>query len=297
MLFSFLSALTLGFTILQTEVKAASWSLSTTINPSDFDTQFNYFNATDPTYGYVLYQNEADAKYNNLTGIANGKYFMRVDTTPVQSEGRRSIRLESKQTFQDGVYVLNVSHVPTGCAAWPAFWTLTENEAAWPKGGEIDILENFNDLYTGPLATLHTQDSCILPKASESGTLLANNCSSYTVNNTACPVVMNGTSKPTWGTQFNRQGGGIVAMERALGSTGNGIRIWIWSQGSEPSDLQSSSNSVDPSTWGTPNANFDVANNCHSQFGPHRIIFDITLCGSAGLRTVSLIVQKGNVKV
>ncbi|PWN37822.1 uncharacterized protein FA14DRAFT_130746, partial [Meira miltonrushii] len=282
---SLFGALSLGFALLQTKVNAATWSLSTTINPTDFDNQFNYYNQTDPTHGLVLYQDYQDAKANNLTGIAHGNYFMRVDTTEVQLAGRRSIRLESKQTYQDGVYVLNVSHVPIGCAAWPAFWTLTENESAWPQGGEIDILENFNDLYNGPAATLHTQDSCIVPKASESGMLLSNNCSAYTPNNDGCSVVMNGTSKPTWGTAFNQQGGGIVAMERALGSTGSGIRVWIWPQGQEPSDLQSSSNSVDPSTWGTPNADFNVANNCHTEFGPHRIIFDITLCGDAGSRT------------
>lgn len=166
---------------------------------------------------------------------------------------------------------LNVSHVPTGCAAWPAFWTVTENLDSWPTGGEIDILENANDLYNGAMSSLHTKDSCILPSAKESGTLLSNNCSAYTPNNEACSVVMNGTSTPSWGSKFNAQGGGIVAMERSLGSTGNGVRVWYWSKGSEPSDLASGSQSIDPSSWGTPGANFDVADNCHSQFGAHKV--------------------------
>lgn len=75
-------------------------------------------------------------------------------------------------------------------------------------------------------------------------------------------------------------------MERSLGSTGNGIRVWFWPNGSEPADLKSGSTSVDTSTWGTPGADFDVADGCHSDFGDHKITFDITLCGDWAGETV-----------
>ena len=60
-------------------------------------------------------------------------------------------------------------------------------------------------------------------------------------------------------------------MERSMGSTGNGVRVWFWANGKEPSDLASGSQAVDPSSWGTPGADFDVADNCHGDFGPHKV--------------------------
>jgi hypothetical protein len=74
---------------------------------------------------------------------------------------RRSIKLTSKSSFSVGedqwlrsmLAVIDVAHVPTGCATWPAFWMA--NEAAWPKHGEIDIIETTN-LDAEVTTTLHT---------------------------------------------------------------------------------------------------------------------------------------------
>ena len=52
---------------------------------------------------------------------------------------------------------LKIAHLPTGCAVWPSFWTVTQNTSAWPVGGEIDIIENANDQYAYNLASIHTQ--------------------------------------------------------------------------------------------------------------------------------------------
>lgn len=146
-------------------------------------------------------------------------------------------------------------------------------------------MENANDEYSSNLATLHTNNSCIVDaNADETGTLAYPDCSS----STGCRIEMNGTSgaaAANSGAAFNKAGGGIYAMERSLGSTGNGIRVWFWPRGSEPDDLQDGSTSVNPSAWGTPGANFPVANSCHSQFDPHQIVFDITLCGDWAANT------------
>lgn len=190
---------------------------------------------------------------------------------------------------------LNFAHVPTGCAVWPAFWTVTEDLTNWPTGGEIDIAENANDQYSGALASLHTASNCLIPATSslETGSVQYQNCSAYTDGNIGCRVELDGSSSstsssvPSWGSGLNSAGGGIYAMERSLGSTGNGIRVWFWPNGSEPADLQSGSQSVDTSTWGKPGADFDVADGCHGDFGDHKITFDITLCGDWAGQTVS----------
>lgn len=160
---------------------------------------------------------------------------------------------------------LNAAHVPTGCAVWPAFWTVTSDLSSYPAGGEIDIAENTNDQYRGAFSTLHTQQSCTIPSqiSSQTGTILNTNCSALASGNQGCSTELPSNS---WGSALNAAGGGIYAMERSLGSTGNGIRVWFFANGSEPADLAAGSTSVDTSTWGVPGANFDVADSCHSQF-------------------------------
>jgi hypothetical protein len=167
---------------------------------------------------------------------------------------------------------LDVTHIPQGCAVWPAFWTVTSNISTWPVGGEIDILENANDQFVGNLATVHTKSNCIVGNSTTawSGYLVNANCSALAANNVGCQTSMTGSGTPLW-KNLNAAGGGIYAMERSMGSTGNGVRVWYWQRYNAPANLASDSTSVDPTTWGTPGASFNIANNCHSQFGPHNV--------------------------
>lgn len=260
---------------------AASWSLSDTYAPQDFlsTSKWTYFTDKDPTNGLVTYQSAPAAQSMNLTGVQNDEFYLRVDTTKQQLAGRPSVRITSVKDYSDGVYVLDASHMPVGCSVWPAWWTLTAKIDGWPVGGEIDIVENANDQYNSNLASLHTKAACNVSGANDlTGTVAYPICNS----DTGCRVEMNNTSgaqAASTGPAFNTAGGGIYAMERSLGSTGNGVRVWFFPRGSEPSDLKDGSNSVNPSGWGTPGAHFPVAKSCHSQFDAHNIVFDITLCG------------------
>ena len=56
------------------------------------------------------------------------------------ARGRDSNRISSKEAFGGSVIILDIQHMPYGCATWPAFWTLSQN-GSWPAGGEIDIIE------------------------------------------------------------------------------------------------------------------------------------------------------------
>jgi hypothetical protein len=165
---------------------------------------------------------------------------------------------------------LSVGHVPTGCSVWPAFWTVTEDLSAWPIGGEIDITENANDQYPGALSSLHTSTSCTIPStiSAETGTVQYTNCSAYATGDPGCRSELSSSS---WGSTLNKAGGGTFAMERSLGSTGNGVRVWFWSKGDEPTDLASGSTTVTPDSWGSPGADFDIADECSSDFGPHNV--------------------------
>lgn len=60
--------------------------------------------------------------------------------------GRNSVRIASTKAYRDSVIVMDIEHMPYGCAQWPAFWTLTNGN--WPDGGEIDMLEGTYHSYT-----------------------------------------------------------------------------------------------------------------------------------------------------
>jgi len=68
---------------------------------------------------------------------------MRADDWSIVSpsaRGRDSIRISSRKAYDEGIFVLDLAHMPAGCATWPAFWTLSQ-AGPWPNGGEIDIIE------------------------------------------------------------------------------------------------------------------------------------------------------------
>lgn len=110
---------------------------------------------------------------------------MRVDTTPVITGNRMSVRIQSNSAFTEGLFLLDALHMPVGCGVWPAWWTVGPN---WPNGGEIDILEgvNFN---TYNQVSIHTGvqngADCVIPSDfGGTGTLVTGtDCtSSNTVN-------------------------------------------------------------------------------------------------------------------
>lgn len=147
-------------------VQSVSWKRADTITAKDYMNKFYFFDGQDPTNGLVKYQSQKAAQQQKLVSVDGDSFYMKVDTTEEQTEGRPSVRLQSKNTYADAVYTcvitcalglhsLHFSHVPLGCSVWPSFWTTAPNQKLWPKGGEIDILENANDQYNYNLASAH----------------------------------------------------------------------------------------------------------------------------------------------
>ncbi|KAE8214441.1 hypothetical protein CF327_g2151 [Tilletia walkeri] len=281
---SAIAVATAAFLAQETTAAITSFSLNKTYNPNDFLSDFEWYTKPDPTHGLINYLSQSAAMKANLTEVRDGSLFLRVDTTPTALEGRGSVRITSKDQWSDGVYVLNVSHVPYGCSVWPAFWTVTVDydTGAWPAGGEIDIVENANDQFPGNLASLHTNPGCTIPSKISSqlssSTVQYTDCSGKTAENTGCRVMM-GSNPPTWGAPLNRNKGGMFALVRDLSPGGSGISVWYWEPDAVPSDLRASSKAVDVSGWGTPAVHFDVADTCASYFGPHNIVINTALAG------------------
>ncbi|KAJ5177256.1 CAZyme family GH16 [Penicillium canariense] len=247
--------------------------LDTYEGTSIFD-QFYYFSDEDPTKGFVRYATKETAQDLNLTSTTDTTAILRVDSsTPATAGGRHSVRIESKNRYDSGLFIFDIIHTPVGCGTWPALW-LTDGPK-WPSNGEIDILESHNHGSHGNEMSLHTTAGCSMDVARmHSGTTLSDTCDISSTANAGCTVV---GGPATYGEAFNSNGGGIYTLELRDA----GIRIWFFPRSLAPSDLNNAS--PDPSTWGTPLADFPSTNcDIASHFRNLSIIANIDLCGELG---------------
>jgi hypothetical protein len=192
-----------------------------------------------------------------------------------QFPGRPSIKLVSSATYEHGLFVFDVLHMPVGCGVWPAIWTKGN---PWPEHGEIDVVETWNNMAYNTM-TLHTKGTCLDAGGNETGTLMGNNCSNS--DNTGCGVQDNDPQSA--GDVFNANKGGVWVLEW----TSQFIRIWFFSRQSIPSSI--TDGKPDPDTFGPgyqyelPAANFMAYPNgsclIDDHFSDHNIVIDIDFCG------------------
>lgn len=124
----------------------ATYNLQTNYNGANFFNGFNFFTGEDPTNGTVTFLDEVAANATGLAGFidaGNGTMaiYMATDTTSTDGSGRGAVRVSSNETYQHGLIIVDILHMPTGCGTWPAFWMVGAN---WPSDGEIDIVEGVN---------------------------------------------------------------------------------------------------------------------------------------------------------
>ncbi|KAI0073216.1 hypothetical protein K474DRAFT_237228 [Panus rudis PR-1116 ss-1] len=191
---------------------------------------------------------------------------------------RNTVKITSTDSYQPGtIWVFDATHLPYGCAVWPAFWT---KGLDWPRQGEIDIVEGVNKQTANQMA-LHTSNGCNAAQGTQMQGKLGNtNCNS--TDGAGCTVAE--TIPNSYGEDFASNGGGVWATQFDT----SGIFIWFWSRSNIPSDISSGGNSVDPSTWGTPSASYPASScDINQFFGAQQLVIDITLCGDwAGVPSI-----------
>lgn len=122
---------------------AAPYELVDEYSADVFFSKFNYYDGYDPTYGHVQYVNESVAVQNGYTYYSeqSDSAIIKSDTTglfPNGGPGRPSIRITSDNTYNHGLFIMDMKHMPAGCGTWPAYWLLGPD---WPYTGEIGTFD------------------------------------------------------------------------------------------------------------------------------------------------------------
>ena len=224
---------------------------------------------------------------------------------------RDSVRLEGKLRFNDGLFILDVLEMPSGCGLWPAFWS-TDGEV-WPDHGEIDIVEPVNT-QTIAKTILHTREQCDMyahvPRWMWTGhwdsstglpefstgipdydtKLETDNCyvaSPHQWLNQGCAAVH--PERIVLGAPMNARGGGVYAME--WDPAAGFIRTWVFPRSDGfPDNLREALDGggegtirPDPSEWPTPYAFFPIGpgTGCsRDHFQNHNLIINLAICGT-----------------
>lgn len=268
----------LASSLLAATAQATSYSLVDNYDSTNFFTGFEFFDAADPTNGFVEYADAQTASKSGLAGFVDNMVYLGTDhATANPASGRASTRVTSSKSYEKGLFVADIQHMPVGCGVWPAFWTLGSN---WPAGGEIDIIEGVNSQATDSI-TLHTAAGCSMSNSgSAAGT-------QYSTGATAVDCGAGGgfagcslatTSTQAYGPSFNTNGGGVYVMEL----TSQAISVWFFPRGTaQAASLSTGGRAAatpDTSTFGTPMGTFTGCD-IDSYFSAQQIIFDTTFCG------------------
>ncbi|RCI09950.1 hypothetical protein L249_8439 [Ophiocordyceps polyrhachis-furcata BCC 54312] len=250
----------------------AAYSLCNTYDQSNFFDSFDFFTSPDPTRGFVEYVDQKTARQAGLVGngVANNSFIMAVDSQTVNpTNGRRSVRLTSKDSFTRGLFLADIVHMPSStCGVWPAFWMFGPN---WPSSGEIDIIEGVNT-QSRVAITLHTSPGCtVTNQGSVASTRLKTADCGANGSSGGCSQQTGGAAA-NYGDGFNAGQGGVYATEW----TSDHIAVWFFPRASLPPDV--AAGQPDPSSWGMPLARFSGCD-MDSHFFNNQLVFDTTFCG------------------
>ncbi|KAJ5432147.1 endo-1-3(4)-beta-glucanase [Penicillium daleae] len=267
-----LSAGSLFLALLASPVAAASenYQLVENWHGDSFLDYFNFHTGSDPTNGFVTYLDKSSAESAGLVKVNDGgSVYIGVDHTTTLSttgKGRDSVRIGSKNYYDHSLVIADIAHMPGSiCGSWPAFWSVGKN---WPADGEIDIIEGVN-LQDHNEIVMHTAGTCSITDTGMTGAVNATGCGED-LGTVGC--VIEG-QHGSYGTSFNKQGGGIYAMQW----TEQFVKIWFFPRASIPTSI--TQGAPDVSQFGTPMALVEEGCDVATSFKAQSFVFDVTFCG------------------
>lgn len=111
-------------------LQARDYALTDDYSLATFFDNFDFFSSHDPTNGFVRYQTGEAATSAGLILTKPDAAEVHVDARDVAPAGRGGVRLESKRSYDSGLVIIDVKHMPGGiCGVWPALWMLGPE---WP---------------------------------------------------------------------------------------------------------------------------------------------------------------------
>ena len=249
----------------------AGYMLTDHYSKDTFFGNFTAFTGEDPTHGFVNYLNYelgASSKLMQTVRNAGDASYLGVDPAAFSNNGRKSMRISSKKTFNKGLFVVDLLHMPaSACGSWPAFWLL--GSGTWPTNGEIDIIEGVNSASYNQV-TLHTSAGCSIANGDFHGKINSTDCGPSEAN-TGCAISSQDAN--SFGTGFNSANGGVYATEW----TSQSISVWFFPRTAMPADIQSTS--PNPAGWSKPVARFSGQCSIDQHFKDMNIVFNTAFCG------------------
>lgn len=247
----------------------ARYKLADSFTSTNFDSEFHHCIGHDPNQGYADYVGTETALQEGYKRLGGDSIYLGVDHKRVfPSSGRKAIRVLSNKVYNHGLFIADVTHLPTNiCGVWPALRLLGQQ---WPKGGEIDLVEGIN-LFDRVYNTAHASGRCNILPDGFSGEAYGLNCRE-TPSNRGCTIISNSTE--SFGKAFLDIGGGVYALEWKSSF----IKIWFFPRYAIPSDIKYG-NPI-PSKWGIPSAKYAGDCDIDGAFSDMQIVISTTFCGA-----------------
>ncbi|KAH7035419.1 concanavalin A-like lectin/glucanase domain-containing protein [Microdochium trichocladiopsis] len=255
-----------------------TYALSSHYAGASLLSSFDFFTGDDRSNGFVNYLDENSAMAHGLVSVQEGNHVrLGVDSTTVLSTndtGRPSVMLTSRDSFTHGLFIADFEHMPaSSCGSWPSFWAFNNNTDAWPKGGEIGIVEGANNAIRN-LYSAHTDSGCALPEGGFLGSQGSEQCDSQK-GQIGCNYAAPARDPTSYGDAFNAAGGGVYALEW----DDEFLKMWHFPRAGVPADIQVGR--PQPSGWGLPHALFGGSGcDADTYFYNMSLVLNINFCGN-----------------
>merc|ERR1712230_231481 len=120
--------------------RAPAYHLKKSYSGYDFLKLFRFASGSSENNGLVDWVTEEEAWANNLVEVGSDDSVHIRMSAEQHVDLRKAVRLESKETFNGGLFIWDVLHAPSVCGVWPSIWSVSATKS-WPEGGEIDLVE------------------------------------------------------------------------------------------------------------------------------------------------------------
>lgn len=209
-------------------------------------------------------------------------------------DGIWGVRLESKDLYNGGLFVIKVNKMPYGGSVWPAIWLLGTSpeewiqfrskatglgmKNTWPSHGEIDLIEyvnaNCQESDGRNQVTLHTKQGCTsMVKDSQRDNVNAMRCDHHD-GHFGCY----GKMPPNTVGSPHFEGGYFVYEWRAS----HFVKGWFFKEAEwDQLNAGSTNDELKVETFPSPHVEHDLQHSCtnRSMFKDMRIVINTAVCG------------------